>query len=153
MSTPEERLKQLADQLEAQHGIQQQKDQEKAAKARDEQRQTEQEVRKEAQGWLDRAESLVRTTGKRVPVFLTHTSEEPGFELRVGTARVRAVRRAAGWHIVQTKPEDLHIKSGLPVGDMARLRERLVELMVQQGLSDLYEGTVQPAGGDEYRRG
>lgn len=70
MSTSEERLRQLAAQLEADREIKDRGGREQDARQRESLQQRANTARQEAQAWHDRAQALVGATGKRVPFFM-----------------------------------------------------------------------------------
>ncbi len=144
MSTPEERLRQRAERLEADRVHAQQRGQENEAEARAALYKRQQQAATEAQVWLKRLDELVKATQRRVPSSLKRDiGEGPGFELTVGTARFRAVLEPGGWRVVQAT-HSIHPQTGLDP-DISAIREQVLERMVNQGLDDLYEGRVRPS--------
>ncbi len=144
MSTPEERLKQAADRLEAEQRVREQKQREKADRIQSEVQQRAQKASTERQAWLKRTGELVAATRKLVPYHVSELTEGPGFEVVVGTARIRVVLYPDGWHVATTSPPELHPTTGLPT-DLPRVRDQILERMVERGLRDLFEGRVAPA--------
>ena len=144
MSTPEDRLKQEADRLETRRAQEEQRGQEEARRAEEDLQQRAARARKERQAWHDRTEQLVKATGKRVPFSVAETDQGAGFEVTVGTARIRMVLGTEGWRVVGASPTTIGPATGLPLIDLAPTRDQTLEPMVKQGLRDLYEGRVSP---------
>lgn len=80
----------------------------------------------------------------RIPFKIDYDlADGSGFELTVGTARIRLMLDADGWHVGVASPPDLHTQTGLPIDPVA-IREAILERMVAQGLEDLYNDRVPP---------
>lgn len=80
----------------------------------------------------------------RVPYQMDyHLDQGPGFELTVGTAKIRLLLEPDGWHVRLASPADLYHQQALPV-DPAGMRETVLEQMVGKGLEDLTQGRVPP---------
>lgn len=150
MSTPEEKLRQLAAQLEAEREAKARRDQEQASQTRDSLAHRVDIARQEALAWRDRAGALVAATGKRIRFSMKVSRADPGFEIVVGAAAIGFDLRLDGWHVVKSVPPDLHPKGTLPA-DAPQLRDELLHRMVEQGLRDLYAGKIR-ADPDPYGR-
>ncbi len=143
MSTPEEKLRQLAAQLEAEREAQAKRDKEQASQTRQSLTERVDVARQEALDWRDRAEALVTATGKRIPFAMKVSRADPGFEITVGASTIGFDLRLDGWHVVKSVPPDLHPKGNLPT-DAPQIRDDLLHRMVEQGLRDLYAGKITP---------
>jgi hypothetical protein len=144
VSTPEERLKQEADRLKARKAQQEREKQEEAARAEKDLQQRAARARVEQKLWRNRVEQLVQATGQQVPFSVDETHEGAGFDVTVGTARIRMLLATEGWRVVDSSPTTIGPSSALPLLDLARVRDQTLEDMVQQGLRDLSEGRVSP---------
>lgn len=145
MSTPEDRLRQKAEQLRGEREQRERQDQEQSARDRADLQRRAQEASNEAQTWLKRAEELANATKVRIPIHLDFDLDEgPGFELRIGTAVIRAVLEPEGWRVTRFSPAEIGHVQSLPA-DLPSRRDVVVEQMVEQGLHDVMEGRVRPA--------
>lgn len=146
MGTPEERLRQKAQALQARRQMRERQQQVSESQRRADLQERSRAASAEAQAWLGRAREMIAATQMRVPLQMNHDlpGDDPGFELAIGTATFRAVLQPDGWHVVRVSPRDLHTTSGLPT-DLSGMRETVLERMVEQGLEDLDEGRMPPA--------
>jgi hypothetical protein len=146
MSTPEERLKQMADTLRAQQDARERRAQEDEVRQRDERQGRGRVVSAEAGAWFNRAKEMIDATRMRIPVQGRYEvpGDDPGFSLKVGTAQFTAVLSTEGWRVVTMSPPEL-LPGGQFLADLAGVRETVLEGMVGRGLEDFIEGRVEPA--------
>lgn len=149
MSTPEDRLRQRAAELEAMRAASERREEEERGRQRGEAQQLAREAAEEVEAWRQRLDELITATRKRVPWKVNRNSGEASFHVQVGTASIRLDRRSDGWHVTQVTHE-LYPSTGLPTNP-ASIREQVLERMVNIGLEDLYAGRVRPSP-DEFGR-
>jgi hypothetical protein len=144
MSTPEDRLREKAQELLAQKEARQKQEAEERARRQAELARRVQLARDEARAWLNRLQELIKITRLAIPHLMDdHLNEGPGFELRVGTAVFRAILDEQGWRVVQLNPPDL-FQGDVSPDDLSAVRDLVLERMVEVGMKDLIDGKVPP---------
>ncbi|MGH2397596.1 MAG: hypothetical protein ACRDFW_11550 [bacterium] len=143
MSTPEERLRQKAKEVDARRTARERQEQEDEAHRSASQQDRARRASAEADVWLKRLEQMIAATQKRIPRKMDYDlgRDITGFHLQVGTAEVRLELDDNGWQI--TRARGCHPTIGNPTSP--EMRDRILEQMVEGALEDLVEGRIEPS--------
>ncbi|HLW60964.1 MAG TPA: hypothetical protein VKV57_13745 [bacterium] len=147
MSTPEERLRKRAAELEQMHKQKMESSAQAAKRDQDTLRQSEQRVRNVAQEYLKRAETLITATRMRVHHYLRYSSTGLQFTLEIGHyPMVQATLGSDGWDvIVRNQGKDLSHHTYRSDQDFLEAKDGLLEPLVDSALEALVSGKEPPA--------